>query len=103
MSWGAVSLEVGLLILAFVVLAWDLAVGHRSAGLRKTDYILAGLGLLVLLGWSFRLPVGISFTDALVQEKGWAAEGDSIVYVLGHRMGKRNLSNLVYIHQVGNL
>jgi pyruvate kinase len=42
-------------------------------------------------------------TDALIQEKGWAAEGDSIVYVLGDRMGKRNLSNLVYIHQVGNL
>ena len=42
-------------------------------------------------------------TDALIQEKGWAAEGDSIVYVLGDRMGERNLSNLLYIHQVGNL
>ncbi len=41
--------------------------------------------------------------DALVQQKGWAAPGDSIVFVLGDRLGQRNLSNLVYIHQVGSL
>ena len=44
----------------------------------------------------------VRLTDALIQEKGWAAEGDSIVYVLRYSMGKKNLSNLVYIHQVGN-
>jgi NADH-quinone oxidoreductase subunit N len=68
MSWGAVSLEIGLLVLAFVVLAWDLTVGHRSAGARKVDYVIGGVGLLALLAWSFRLPVEIAFTDALVQD-----------------------------------
>ena len=59
MNWGAVSLEIGLLLLAFVVLAWDLAVGHRSAGARKGDYVIGGAGLLALLAWSFRLPVEV--------------------------------------------
>ncbi len=41
--------------------------------------------------------------DALIQEKSWAAKGDSIVFVFGDRLGQKSLSNLVYIHQVGSL
>jgi len=42
-------------------------------------------------------------TDALVRTEGWANEGDTIVYVYSVRLEKSNLSNLVYLHQVGSL
>jgi pyruvate kinase len=41
--------------------------------------------------------------DDLIQQKKWAEVGDSVVFVLGDRLGQRNLSNLVYIHRVGSL
>jgi len=41
--------------------------------------------------------------DDLIQKRNWAEVGDSVVFVLGDRLGQRNLSNLVYIHQVGSL
>jgi pyruvate kinase len=40
--------------------------------------------------------------DDLIQKKNWAEVGDPVVFVLGDRLGQRNLSNLVYIHQVGS-
>jgi pyruvate kinase len=41
--------------------------------------------------------------DDLILKRDWAEVGDSVVFVLGDRLGQRNLSNLVYIHQVGSL
>ena len=68
MNWGAVSLEVGLLALSIVVLAWDLTFAGGPRSSRRGDYAIAAAGLIVLLLWSFRLPVGVSFTEALVQD-----------------------------------
>ena len=41
--------------------------------------------------------------DQLIRDKNWAEDGDSVVFVLGDFLGQRQLSNLVYIHQVGTL
>ena len=68
MEWSAVSLELGLFALALIVLAFDLAVGHRSAAARRGNYVIAAAGLVALLGASFALPTGTSFTQALVQD-----------------------------------
>ena len=68
MAWSAVTLELGLLALALLVLAYDLAVGHRSAAARRGNFVIAATGLALLLVGSFALPVGVSFTDALVQD-----------------------------------
>jgi len=67
-DWGAITIETGLLGLALVVLGWDLAVGHRSPAARRGDFVIAAVGLVILLFESFRLPVGVSFTAALVQD-----------------------------------
>jgi NADH-quinone oxidoreductase subunit N len=69
MDWTAVSLEVGLLALALVVLAWDLTLGHGWRASRRTHYALGTAGLLVLLAVSFALPVGGRFTGALVLDE----------------------------------
>ena len=41
-------------------------------------------------------------TDDLIQTEGWASPGDSIVYVYSVGQEQSSLSNVVYIHQVGN-
>ena len=66
MDWNAVTLEVGLLALAFLVLAWDLTLGHGAKASRKVHYAIGVAGLTLLLIGSFRLPVDVCFTDALV-------------------------------------
>lgn len=68
MDWNAVALEVGVLALAGVVLAVDLVAGRGTRGSRKTLYGIAFLGLVGLLAYSFRLPTGVAFTPALVQD-----------------------------------
>jgi NADH-quinone oxidoreductase subunit N len=69
MDWNASGLELGLLVLAIVVLVWDLTVGHGAQRSKKSHYVIAVLGLAVLFVWSFRLPTDVSFTAALVQDK----------------------------------
>ena len=56
MAWSAVTLELGLLALALFVLAYDLAVGHRSAAARRGNFVIAATGLALLLVVSFALP-----------------------------------------------
>jgi len=68
MNWNAIGLELGLLALAIVVLAWDLTFGHGPKRSRKGHYVIGLLGLAGLFLWSFRLPTNVSFTDALVQD-----------------------------------
>ena len=41
-------------------------------------------------------------SDDLVQSEGWASPGESIVYVYSVGREQTSLSNVVYIHQVGN-
>ena len=68
MNWGAVTLEIGLLVLAVLVLGWDLIVASGRNASRRGDYVIGAIGLLCLLVWSFRLPVDVTFTEALVQD-----------------------------------
>ena len=68
MNWGAVTLEVGLLALSVIVLGWDLIFAHGPGASRRGDYVIGAVGLAGLLAWSFRLPVDVSFTEALVQD-----------------------------------
>ena len=42
-------------------------------------------------------------TDELIRNEGWASDGDSIVYIYGDNTESNSLSNLVYVHQVGNV
>ena len=46
MDWNAVSLEAGMLVLAVVVLAWDLTAGHGPNASRKGHYVIGFAGLL---------------------------------------------------------
>lgn len=69
MNWSAASLELGTLALALAVLAWDLAFPARSADPRRGGlFVLSGIGLAGLLGWSLRLPVPATLSDAFVQD-----------------------------------
>jgi NADH-quinone oxidoreductase subunit N len=68
MDWYAIGLELGLLALAIVVLAWDLIFGHGEGRSRKGHYVIGLLGLAGLFAWSFTLPVDIAFTAALIQD-----------------------------------
>jgi NADH-quinone oxidoreductase subunit N len=68
MDWSAVALELGLLGVAAAVLAWDLTWGHRPTRSRRVHHAIAASGLAGLLAWSFRLPAGVAFTAALVQD-----------------------------------
>ena len=68
MNWGAVTLEVGLLALSVLVLGWDLIFASGSGKSRRGDYVIGAVGLVGLLVWSFRLPVGVTFTETLVQD-----------------------------------
>ena len=74
MDWNAVALELGLLALAIVVLAWDLTFGHGPGRSRRGHYAIGLVGLAGLFAWSFRLPVDIHFTAALVQDVGQELE-----------------------------
>lgn len=66
MDWSAVALEIGLVVLAVVLLAADLAAGR--AGSKRGLYGLALAGLALLLGASLRLAPGAEFTAAYVQD-----------------------------------
>jgi len=68
MNWGAVTLEVGLLALSIVVLGWDLIFAGGRGASRRGHYVIGAAGLAGLLVWSFRMPVDVSFTEALVQD-----------------------------------
>ncbi|HXV77306.1 MAG TPA: NADH-quinone oxidoreductase subunit N [Candidatus Polarisedimenticolaceae bacterium] len=68
MHWGAVTIEIGVLAVAFVVLAWELSFGQRGPNARRTGYAICATGLLGLLVLSSRLPVDVTFTEALVQD-----------------------------------
>ena len=69
MDWNAVSLELGLLVLAVLVLAWDLTLGHGPKGRRQGSYVITVVGLVLLLLRCPRLPVGVTFTDAFVLDE----------------------------------
>ena len=45
----------------------------------------------------------VANTDALIRAEGWASTGDSVVIVYSVSQAQSNLSNLIYIHQVGTL
>lgn len=66
MNWQAVGLELGVLALAVLILVWDLTLGAR--GSRRGHFIIGTLGLAALIGFSFTLPTGISFSAAMVQD-----------------------------------
>jgi NADH-quinone oxidoreductase subunit N len=67
MNGTAASLELGTLALAVAVLAWDLLIpGRRPDARRAGMFVLAGAGLLGLIGWSFTLPTPVNLTDAFV-------------------------------------
>jgi NADH-quinone oxidoreductase subunit N len=68
MDWNAIGLELGLLALAVLVLAWDLIIGQRAGRSRQGHYIIGTAGLALLLAWSFRLPTDVAFTAALIQD-----------------------------------
>jgi NADH-quinone oxidoreductase subunit N len=68
MNWNAIGLEVGTLALSMIVLVWHLVAGIGPHGSRRSSHVVGAVGLLVLLGWSFRLPTGVSFTPALIQD-----------------------------------
>ena len=50
------------------LLAWDLTVGHGPKGNKQGVYVVGTIGLLALFVYSFRLPVDVAFTGALVQD-----------------------------------
>jgi NADH-quinone oxidoreductase subunit N len=68
MDWNAIALELGLLALAIVVLAWDLLFASGPGKSRKGHYVIGLAGLAALFAWSFRLPTDVAFTAALVQD-----------------------------------
>lgn len=82
MDWSAVTLELGVLGLALLVLAWDLTVGHGPRSSRRGHYVIAAGGLVALLVASFRLRTGTHFTNALVLD-GFALFIKQVVLVAG--------------------
>ena len=43
----------------------------------------------------------IAAVDALLQERGWAVEGDTIVVVVGEPLGQADITNSIRVHTVG--
>ena len=82
MDWNAIALELGLLALAIVVLAWDLLFAGGPGKSRKGHYAIGLAGLAGLFAWSFRLPVDVGFTAALVQD-GFALFIKQVLLVAG--------------------
>ncbi len=68
MDWRAAALEIGVLALAIIVLSYDLVVGEARRSARRHAWWIASAGLVGLLAASFSLPVGITFTEAFVQD-----------------------------------
>ena len=67
MNWSAASLELGTLALALLVLAWDLVIPARRDDPRRGGlFVLAGIGLAGLLGWSLRVAAPATLSDAFV-------------------------------------
>jgi NADH-quinone oxidoreductase subunit N len=67
MNPTAASLELGTLALAVAVLAWDLLVPARVSDPRRGGlHVLASVGLIGLIAWSFSLPTPVTLTDAFV-------------------------------------
>jgi NADH-quinone oxidoreductase subunit N len=69
MNWNAIGLEVGVLALSMIVLAWDLTAGRGRGGSHRGAFGIASVGLLGLFILSFRLPTGVAFTPALIQDE----------------------------------
>src|SRR5882672_722678 len=67
MSGTGATLELLTLALAVATLAWDLIVPARRSDPRRGGlFALAGIGLVVLLAWSFLLRTPVVLTDAFV-------------------------------------
>lgn len=68
MDFSAVTLELGVLISAVAVLAWDLTLGPRHPLGARGSYAIAAVAWTGLLLWSVRIPDGAAFGSALVQD-----------------------------------
>lgn len=69
MNWSAAALELGTLLLAALVLAWDLLVPARRTDPRRGGlFVLTAVGLAGLFVCALRLPAPASLSDAYVQD-----------------------------------